>query len=70
MKLVKEMPISGQFAVMWIFNGDVWSETWRWNDHDQIEILVESEDNITWRLNQELFDGGYKGLDLWFGVAE
>ena len=32
MVILDEMPISGQFVMVWKFEGSIWSETLKWED--------------------------------------
>ena len=34
MILVKEMPTSGQFVAVWEYGGNVWSDTFCWEDYN------------------------------------
>lgn len=62
MKHVNEMPKSGQFVVVWVYNGKLWSETWRWND-GVVEIFIENATTEEWRTNDCYYDNGYEDLE-------
>lgn len=40
MKVVTEMPKSGQFVAVWEFQGNIWSDTYRYDEHGWLELFV------------------------------
>lgn len=63
MKHVNEMPKNGQFVVVWVYDGKLWSETWRWNN-GVVEILMDDATAEEWRTNDCYYDDGYEDLEL------
>lgn len=63
MKHVNEMPKNGQFVVIWVYDGKLWSETWRWNGA-VVEILIDDATTEEWRTNDCYYDDGYEDLEL------
>lgn len=63
MKHVNEMPKNGQFVVVWVYDGKLWSETWRWNN-GVVEILMDDVTAEDWRVNDCYYDDGYEDLEL------
>ena len=63
MKHVNEMPKNGQFVVVWVYGGKLWSETWRWNK-GVVEILMDDATAEEWRANDYYYDDGYEDLEL------
>lgn len=63
MKRVNEMPKNGQFVVVWVYDGKLWSETWRWNK-GVVEILMDDVTAEEWRTNDGYYDDGYEDLEL------
>lgn len=63
MKHVNEMPKNGQFVVVWVYDGKLWSETWRWNN-GVVEILMDDDTAEDWRVNDCYYDDGYEDLEL------
>ena len=63
MKHVNEMPKNGQFVVVWVYDGKLWSETWRWNGA-AVEILGDDGYDREWRTNDGYYDDGYEDLGL------
>lgn len=63
MKHVNEMPKNGQFVVVWVYDGKLWSETWRWNDA-VVEILTDDATAREWRANDCYYDDCYEDLEL------
>jgi hypothetical protein len=47
MKEVPEMPTSGQFVTVWIYNGKVWSGTYRWRGENLFQY-EEKTDGFTY----------------------
>ncbi|AFQ97164.1 putative phage protein [Aeromonas phage Aes508] len=66
MKRVNEMPKNGQFVVVWVYDGKLWSETWRWND-GVVEIHDIAFDE--WRTNDCYYDDCYEDLELNYSVV-
>ena len=44
MKEVPEMPTEGQFVVMWIYKGNIWSDTYRWIGDNVFQYVDENDD--------------------------
>lgn len=69
MKIINEMPKSGQFNVMWLYKGLPFAETWRWTD-GVVEIIIETIEDDRWVTNDCYYDNGYSSLELMYVVAE
>lgn len=45
MKVLTEMPKSGQFVAVWEFQGNVWSDTYRYDEHGGLELFVSGDED-------------------------
>lgn len=45
MTVHKEQPTSGQFVIVWLYEGQVWSKTGRINEADDLEIYEPDFDS-------------------------
>lgn len=69
MKIVDQLPKSGQFGVIWVHEGNVWTETWRINN-GFIEIWQESPNDDGYWVGNEDYPNGYKQIKLQFVVGQ
>lgn len=70
MKIIDEMPKTGQFNVMWVYKGVPYAETWRWNDQT-VEIIIDvPSGDDQWITNDCYYEGGYSALELMYVVVE
>ena len=48
MKVLEEMPTSGQFAMVWTYNGKTWCSTLRWNNDVLEEYQIDEGEGHNW----------------------
>lgn len=65
MQLVDKMPATGQFIVVWEFESQVYSETWR-IEYEGAPIEIFDTIEGSWEVNNDWLVGCYRNLTLKF----